>query len=139
MAKFMIKMINSPILIEDGRWTNVDQIFDDYQVTEDDRPYCKIILGYYIYESYRGDSFVLFLDSRDNKLYEVNGSHCSCYGLEGRWSPEETFPEAAVKQECFQDNELLGYLVRDPLLILEIQKLIDASNVADPDDSYSYH
>ena len=88
MAKFMIKMINSPIIIEDGQWTNVDQIFDDYQVTEDDRPYCKIILGYYIYESYQGDSFVLFLDSRDNKLYEVNGSHCSCYGLEDQWKPE---------------------------------------------------
>lgn len=27
-------------------------------------------------------------------LYEVNGSHCSCYGLEGQWEEEETTVEA---------------------------------------------
>ena len=26
---------------------------------------------------------------KDGKLYEVNGSHCSCYGLEEQWKPEE--------------------------------------------------
>lgn len=26
----------------------------------------------------------------DGKLYEVNGGHCSCYGLEGQWEPAET-------------------------------------------------
>lgn len=35
-----------------------------------------------------GDAFVLF--RQDGALYEVNGSHCSCYGLEGQWSPEKT-------------------------------------------------
>jgi hypothetical protein len=37
---------------------------------------------------YEGSAFVLF--ERDGRLYECNGSHCSCYGLEGQWSPEET-------------------------------------------------
>jgi hypothetical protein len=31
---------------------------------------------------------------KDGKLWEVNGSHCSCYGLEGQWQPEETTWEA---------------------------------------------
>ncbi|MCY9107253.1 hypothetical protein [Bacillus atrophaeus] len=28
------------------------------------------------------------LFEKDGELYEVNGSHCSCYGLEGQYSPE---------------------------------------------------
>jgi len=31
---------------------------------------------------------VLF--KRGGKLYDVNGSHCSCFGLEDQWLPEET-------------------------------------------------
>lgn len=26
-------------------------------------------------------------------LYEVNGSHCSCYGFEGQWDREEVMLE----------------------------------------------
>lgn len=37
--------------------------------------------------NYSGDAWVLF--EQDGKLYEVNGGHCSCYGLEGQWEPEE--------------------------------------------------
>lgn len=37
---------------------------------------------------YDFSAFVLF--KRDGKLWEVNGSHCSCYGLENQWEPEET-------------------------------------------------
>lgn len=56
----------------------------------------KVLLASYAYENYEGDAFVLF--RRDGKLYEVNGSHCSCYGLEGQWSPEETSIEALRKR-----------------------------------------
>lgn len=47
----------------------------------------NILFATYTYEEYSGEAFVLF--ERKGKLYEVNGSHCSCYGLEGQWSPEE--------------------------------------------------
>jgi hypothetical protein len=67
------------------RWQNVD-----------------VLLASYGSENYGGDAFVLF--RRDGKLYEVNGSHCSCYGLgtqgyhtderETQWQPEETTVEA---------------------------------------------
>jgi len=48
----------------------------------------NILFASYSYQDYSGDAFVLF--ERDGKLYEVNGGHCSCYGLEGQFEPEET-------------------------------------------------
>lgn len=52
----------------------------------------EILLASYEYAGYEGSAFVLF--RKDGKLYEVNGGHCSCYGLEGQWEPEETTIEA---------------------------------------------
>lgn len=48
----------------------------------------EVILASYSCANYSGGAFVLF--KKDGKLFEVNGSHCSCYGLEGQWEPEET-------------------------------------------------
>lgn len=48
----------------------------------------EILLASYSYENYSADAFVLF--RKGGKLFEVNGGHCSCYGLEGQWEPEET-------------------------------------------------
>ena len=48
----------------------------------------KILFASYGYANYLGDAWVLF--EQDGKLYEVHGSHCSCYGLEGQFQPEET-------------------------------------------------
>jgi len=52
----------------------------------------EVLFAIYTYANYDGDAFVLF--ARDGQLFEVNGSHCSCYGLEGQWEPEETTVEA---------------------------------------------
>jgi hypothetical protein len=48
----------------------------------------KILFASYGEDNYSGEAWVLF--EENGKLYEVNGSHCSCYGLEGQWEPEET-------------------------------------------------
>jgi hypothetical protein len=48
----------------------------------------EILIAWYGYGSYCGNSFVLYRIGE--QLYEVNGSHCSCFGLEGQWEPEET-------------------------------------------------
>jgi len=64
-----------------------DGVFDEPDMTG-----VKILLAWYGYGDYDGSAFVLF--ERDNQLYEVNASHCSCYELEGQWSPEETSVEA---------------------------------------------
>lgn len=47
----------------------------------------KILFATYFRESYEGSSWVLF--EKDGKLFEISASHCSCYGLEQQWNPEE--------------------------------------------------
>lgn len=61
----------------------------DFFPTED-----EILFAIYGGGGYDGTAHVLY--KRDGKLYEVNGSHCSCMGLEGQWGPEET-TVAAIK------------------------------------------
>ncbi len=70
-------------------WENQKKqgLMDDFEITEEELRGCRILFAYYLYESYEGDAYVLF--KKDNKLYEVNGSHCSCNGLEDQWEPEE--------------------------------------------------
>lgn len=62
----------------------------------------NVLLAWYGYGSYCGSSLVIF--ERDGKLYEVNGSHCSCYGLEGQWLPEETSWEALSMRNYMQND-----------------------------------
>lgn len=54
------------------------------------------IFGSYSYESYDGDAFVLL--RKNGELFEVNGSHCSCYGLEGQWKLEKTSKESIQRR-----------------------------------------
>lgn len=64
--------------LESDRWKDIDEV----------------LLASYTYEDYEGDAFVLF--RKGDKLYEVSGGHCSCYGLEGQWEPEETNVESLL-------------------------------------------
>ena len=53
----------------------------------------EILFAAYDTPPYEGYALVVY--ARDGVLYEVNGSHCSCNGLEGQWEPEAT-PRAAL-------------------------------------------
>jgi len=90
-----------------GRWSSYNDMigdFHDYPGRDDrDRPPLdrqpteeELLFASYGGGSYEGDAFVLF--RKDGKLFEVNGSHCSCYGLEGQWGPEETSIEALASK-----------------------------------------
>ena len=84
----------------------------------------EVLLASYGTEDFSGDAFVLF--RKDGKLYEVNGSHCSCYGLEDQsysgerhtqWEPEETTIEALRHRldngklgQCYSGNEYANEL-----------------------------
>jgi hypothetical protein len=50
-------------------------------------PKVTIIYAGYDNDNYNGHAFVLFI--KTGVIFEVNGSHCSCNGLEGQWNPEE--------------------------------------------------
>jgi hypothetical protein len=47
----------------------------------------EVIFAGYDTPSYEGYAFVIFRNG--DKFYTVEGGHCSCYGLEGQWEPEE--------------------------------------------------
>lgn len=73
-----------------NKWSKnheIDALIADFNIGKQDIEGYEILLASYTYEDYSGDAFVLF--NHDGKMYEVNGSHCSCYGLEEQWIPEE--------------------------------------------------
>ena len=66
-----------------NRFTNNSDIIDEYKAPQDALEGANILIAWYGEGNYCGDSFVLY--ERAGKLYEVNGDHCSCNGLEGQW------------------------------------------------------
>jgi hypothetical protein len=73
-----------------GIFTDAASVGSEFST--DDAKDEEILFAWYEYEDYSGDAFVLL--RRDGVLYEVNGGHCSCYGLEGQWELEATTWEA---------------------------------------------
>jgi len=77
---------------EGTRWGAREDINDPPVSDSPEFKGVEILLASYGSGGYEGDAFVLF--RRDGRLYEVNASHCSCYGLENQWDPELTTIEA---------------------------------------------
>jgi hypothetical protein len=69
-------------------FSNNEDILSNYKASPDALDGCTVHLAWYGYGSYCGQSLVIF--EKDGELFEVNGGHCSCNGLEGQWEPEET-------------------------------------------------
>lgn len=65
-----------------------EDVYREFGVSEEQSKDIDILYAQYGYVSYEGYAHVIF--RKDGKLFEVNGSHCSCYGLGGQWEPEET-------------------------------------------------
>ena len=83
---FLMKLKNEQLFL--GNFDNEEDVKREFAVKDDSLKDAFIILAWYGYGDYDGSAFVLF--ERNGKLYEVNGGHCSCYGLEDQWDPEET-------------------------------------------------
>lgn len=75
------------IFLNDWADKGIERLKSDFEITDDELEGVEILLASYTYECYSGDAFVLF--RKDGKYFEVNGGHCSCYGLEDQWEPEE--------------------------------------------------
>ena len=69
---------------------NVYREFQDYYEREKSELPSNLVLLYadYTYKDYSGDAYVLGYDEEKKQFFEVHGSHCSCYGLEGQWDEE---------------------------------------------------
>ena len=76
----------------------------------------NILFASYGCECYEGDAWVLF--EQNGKLYEVSGSHCSCYGLEGQWQPEEVSLEELehrLLKGTFGEGDYIGHIFKKEL------------------------
>lgn len=86
-----IYMTGEEFRLEESPYVNKEYFFEKKKMEETITKYkdVHILFASYGTDNYSGDAWVLF--EKNNKLYEVNGSHshCSCYGLEGQWEPEE--------------------------------------------------
>jgi hypothetical protein len=72
---------------------DITDVEDDWSERDLDEVVQEVLYHEYLYADYSGYALTVFR-GHDGKLYECNGCHCSCYGLEGQWDPEETTPEA---------------------------------------------
>jgi hypothetical protein len=90
-----------------SNWAEV-QINFDTDTPEPD----EVFYAWYDVDGYDGRAVVLYRTG--SKFYYVDGSHCSCYGLEDQWEPEEydakTFIEMLRKGEKWLFD---GYLNKD--------------------------
>lgn len=81
------------------------------EFSEDDLSFIKeVLIWEYTYENYSGNAFLLYRDNRDGLLYEVHGSHCSCYGLERQFQPElSDTKRLEMWLESINDNDYSYY------------------------------
>lgn len=76
----------------DGGWASVDEnptvSMLRYRYEQPDIPEdIDIIVSATTYEDYQGIGLTVYC--HEGVCYEVNSSHCSCFGHEGQWEPEE--------------------------------------------------
>jgi hypothetical protein len=87
------------LLLEDLKDLNEvevkNHLMNEYEATKEQLEDLEILIGYESVGSWGCDSSSFFLlKDKEGKMYEVHGSHCSCYGFEGQFTLEETTLEA---------------------------------------------
>jgi hypothetical protein len=89
-------------------FTDKASILSAYEAPAEALKGAIIYLAWYQYEDYSGRSLVIY--KQNGKLFEVNGSHCSCNGLEGQWEPEETSWKALGMRNFYDAQEATAAL-----------------------------
>ena len=88
------------LLLEDLKSMSEDEVrahlMGEYEAPSDLVNKLDILIAYESVGSWGCDSSSFFLvkDKETGVLYEVHGSHCSCYGFEGQFTLEETSVDA---------------------------------------------
>jgi len=70
----------------------ISSLIEDFEVKREVIERFHILIAYKSVGSYGCDSsaWILLKNKKTKELFEVNASHCSCYGFEGQFEPEET-------------------------------------------------
>lgn len=64
-----------------------NDIAENFSILNDVNEPEEILAAVYNGGGYEGDACIIYREG--DKYYIASGSHCSCYGLEGQWEPEE--------------------------------------------------
>jgi hypothetical protein len=75
-------------------WKNKKDVIRDFHLENADLICSHILFASYSTDNWVGNAFVLFME--DGHLCEINGNHCSCFGLEGQWNKEYTSVKALL-------------------------------------------
>ena len=121
MNKFVfLAKLHGYDVFDDG-FEDKQDVIDQFDAPHDALDGAVVLYATYTYEDYSGDAFVLYW--KDGQLYEVNGGHCSCYGLEGQWDPEVTTEEALIHRikqgrlgMSYDDADVFGQKLLDMLV-----------------------
>ncbi len=82
-----------------GSFDDWDSVRNNFKMEEECPEH--LIIAAYDTPSYEGYALVIFY--KDNKYWLTEGSHCSCHGLEGQWSPEP-YETAKLLKACLDRN-----------------------------------
>lgn len=92
-----------------GEFSCRDDVIGAFDVAPSELDGVDVLVASYEFEGYEGAATVIY--RRGGSLFEVYASHCSCYGLEGQWSPERVVAIELVRR--FGSDDELARAVRD--------------------------
>lgn len=111
------------------QFDSVEDVLSEFSITKGDLKGCEVVFAYYTYEDYSGDALVILRDPKDGTFYEVNGGHCSCYGLEGQWEMEETTLDVMLQRSTPFFDEVVKCYIQQNLLTQEVEKVSNNASV----------
>ncbi len=95
-------------IYRDG-FSDVEDIVSSFCLTAETLQGVEILFAEYNRYDHEGDAWVIF--KKDNKLYEVGGSHCSCNGLENQWVPQISSAKAILMMPRVKEDVELRDLI----------------------------
>jgi hypothetical protein len=121
-----------------------NHIITSYEAKPEELEGFTFLIAYESVGSWGCDSSSFFLLEKDGKLYENHGSHCSCYGFEGQWKPEETTIEYLISDKFYlscggydDSSEQNKESVKNYLIELaNTNKPIEKPIIMDEEDAY---
>lgn len=111
------------------QFDSVEDVLSQFSITKSDLKGCDVVFAYYTYEDYSGDALVILRDPNDGVFYEVNGGHCSCYGLEGQWEMEETTMDVMMQRSTPFFDEVVKCYIQQHLLTQEVENVSNNATV----------
>lgn len=114
----MLTINFEPLVLEDlAEFAGSDQIQDlirwdaesEFETGAGHLNDVEFLIAYKSVGNWGCDSSAFYLARRGNDVFEVHGSHCSCYGFEGQWDEEEIPSAEALLARAERWYGLGGY------------------------------